>query len=82
MSKFGGSVDGDEVDQAAVLQDSFNQQGIQRCAQQNGPETHPNFNGADCVDCGDPLPNARLLWRKVRCTSCQTALEKIKRHLR
>lgn len=34
-------------------------------------EQHVNFNGKDCVDCGDPLPAKRLeLLNTVRCSEC------------
>lgn len=34
-------------------------------------EFHVNFNGKDCVDCGDPLPLKRLeLLQSVRCSEC------------
>lgn len=41
----------------------------------SAPETHPNFNGLDCVDCEDPIPEARLAHGRVRCVACQTRLE-------
>lgn len=82
MSKFGGSVDGDEVDQAAILQDNFNKQGIQHSAQQLAPQSHPDFDGVNCVDCGDGMPANRLAMKRIRCTSCQTAIEKSQRHFR
>ena len=41
----------------------------------SGPESHPDFDGAHCVDCEDTIPEARLLLGKIRCVSCQEVLE-------
>ena len=44
----------------------------------SAPESHPDFDGAHCVEehCGEPIPKARLALGKVRCVSCQSLLEK------
>ena len=39
-------------------------------------ESHPDFDGVSCVACGDDLPTGRLLIGKVRCTYCQSAMER------
>ena len=39
------------------------------------PESHPSFNGIDCVDCDEPMLPERLRMRRVRCTPCQDILE-------
>ncbi len=41
----------------------------------SAPETHPEFNGTDCVDCAEPIAKPRLALFKVRCVLCQSALE-------
>jgi hypothetical protein len=38
------------------------------------PQTHPDFDGEHCVECGDDMPASRLLFRRVRCTSCEEDL--------
>lgn len=38
-------------------------------------ETHPDFDGENCVDCELEIPEARLKMCRVRCVSCQTDLE-------
>lgn len=38
-------------------------------------ETHPDFDGENCVACGNPVPPERLALEKVRCVECQTAVE-------
>lgn len=40
------------------------------------PETHPDFDGAHCVDCAEEIPLQRLQWGRVRCTPCQEYLER------
>lgn len=39
------------------------------------PESHPDFNGTDCVDCGDAVAKLRLDWGRVRCAPCQELKE-------
>lgn len=49
---------------------------IQASARAMAPQYHPDFDGANCVLCDDPLPALRLAMHKVRCVMCQTRLEK------
>jgi len=51
--------------------------GIRQAAAQQllRPQTHPDFNGRDCVDCGTPLPGIRLAHKWVRCAPHQAELE-------
>ena len=72
------------------MSDMFNEQNIQvaqkslenhinrsihRAAILSAPQSSPNFNGCDCVRCGDPIPEKRLALGRIRCIECQTALE-------
>jgi hypothetical protein len=43
------------------------------------PQTHPDFDGEHCVDCGIEIPAKRLAWGRVRCTDCESILELKKR---
>lgn len=47
-----------------------------RAMQLNKPESHPDFNGFECVECGEEIPLPRLKMHKVRCVDCQNDLEK------
>lgn len=42
------------------------------------PENHPDFDGLHCVEprCGEVIPKARLAMGRIRCVSCQEALER------
>lgn len=42
-------------------------------------QTHPDFDGKHCVqeDCGDEIPKLRLDAGRVRCTECESRLEKL-----
>lgn len=42
----------------------------------NKPETHPDFDGKTCVACGEDMPDERLAAHRVRCTHCQSVIEK------
>lgn len=67
---------GDEADLAQAQIEIFQAQAIRRASGRCGPEVHPEFDGAHCVDCGIEIPAARLALAKVRCIDCQTLLEK------
>lgn len=47
-----------------------------RARGKSAPETHPDFDGAHCVDCEEEIPPGRLALKKVRCVECQSLLEK------
>ena len=42
----------------------------------SGPESHPDFDGENCVACDEAIPPARLALGKVRCVECQARLER------
>ena len=37
----------------------------------NQPQTHPDFDGRHCIDCGVEIPEARLKNPRIRCVVCQ-----------
>ncbi len=48
---------------------------IQQASARTLPESHPNFDGAHCVECDTPIPQARLNLGKIRCVPCQSIKE-------
>lgn len=66
----------DPLDEAAELVNTMTEGAIAAARQANAPETHPDFDGETCVDCGDDIPSERLAMGKVRCVRCQTARER------
>ncbi len=40
------------------------------------PETSEDFDGVNCIDCGNEIPSARLAMKRIRCTVCQDHLER------
>ena len=47
-----------------------------RARGKSAPESHPDFDGVNCVECGEDIPQARLDLGKVRCVDCQELLER------
>jgi RNA polymerase-binding transcription factor DksA len=43
------------------------------------PQTDPRFDGVHCVECDDDLPAPRLAAGRVRCTACESALERLRK---
>ena len=66
----------DEGDMASAYQMRENAMALAKAKAAMAPETHPDFDGESCVDCGDDIPTLRLSMGKVRCVHCQTALER------
>ncbi len=66
----------DEVDIASAIEYGFLQQSLKKVQDLNKPETHPDFDGKNCVDCDGEIPDVRLKMGKVRCVICQEILEK------
>lgn len=68
MSEHGSS---DNLDVAAELQEKLNQIGIENAQYALRPESHPDFDGENCVDCGLEIPEMRLAQHRIRCVHCQ-----------
>lgn len=66
----------DENDRASAWEAVFNDDAIRAVRQKVAPETHPDFDGRHCVECGDALPKVRLENGRIRCVSCQEILER------
>ena len=68
----------DPADNAAPVIEAFLARSEQAARGRSGPESHPGFDGAHCVEekCGVAIPAGRLALGKVRCVDCQTILEK------
>lgn len=70
----------DEIDRANELAARYTEAQIDEVRRRNKPEQVQRKDGSwpepDCVECGDPIPPLRLSLGKIRCTCCQTALER------
>lgn len=66
----------DEGDIASALELGFIAHALEMHKAKVAPETHPNFDGESCVDCGDDIPQIRLDMGRIRCVHCQETLEK------
>lgn len=69
----------DEGDIASALEMSFIAQALEAHKSKVAPETHPDFDGETCIDCGDDIPQIRLDMGRIRCVHCQETLEKKKK---
>lgn len=65
----------DIIDIAQEAIEACTEEAQRRARKQAARETHPNFDGVTCVDCGSDVEPARLGLGKVRCISCQQDLE-------
>ena len=69
----------DEGDLASAYERGFIQDALNRHKEKLAPETHPDFDGENCIDCGVDIPVFRLNIGKIRCVDCQDKLEKRKK---
>lgn len=65
----------DIADNAGELIELLAAEDLRRAVGKSAPESHPDFDGANCVDCADTIHPARLKLGKVRCIECQARLE-------
>lgn len=70
---------GDNLDIAADLQQQLNESSLERVRRAAAPESHPDFDGKHCLECGEKLPKLRLTMARIYCVLCQTAIEKAKK---
>ncbi len=66
----------DEGDIASALELGFIAHALEMHKAKVAPETHPDFDGESCIDCGDTIPELRLSMGRIRCVHCQEILEK------
>jgi RNA polymerase-binding transcription factor DksA len=66
----------DVLDQASQTSELFIEAGIAASVDACAPETHPDFDGKTCVECGDDIPDGRLALMRVRCVRCQERVER------
>jgi RNA polymerase-binding transcription factor DksA len=69
----------DEGDLASAYERGFIQDALNRHKEKLAPESHPDFDGETCIDCGVDIPVLRLNMGKIRCVDCQDKLEKRKK---
>lgn len=66
----------DEVDLASAMQINEVHKKLQENRRALLPESHPDFDGESCMDCGNEIQKERLAMGKIRCTICQSIKEK------
>lgn len=66
----------DEGDIASALERGFIAHALSKHKEKVAPEKHPDFDGENCIDCGNEVPIERLRLGRIRCVYCQTELEK------
>ena len=65
----------DLADNADSVVELWTADAERRARGKSAPESHPEFDGLNCVDCCEEIPSARLAMGKVRCVECQHDLE-------
>lgn len=66
----------DENERASLIEEQFTDAALEAARAKARPESHPDFDGAHCVECADAIPSARLALGRVRCVTCQERLER------
>lgn len=66
----------DELEQASHLQEQLNLAGRKASEAALAPQTVGDERVAECVVCEDPLPEVRIVMKRIRCVTCQIAEDK------
>lgn len=66
----------DEADIASAFEMALTNRAIEETRAKAAPESHPDFDGESCLDCGDTIIPERLALGRIRCVICQERLEK------
>lgn len=74
-----GGGEGDDIDKANVLAQRFTDSSVAAAMLKSKPEQVVGVDGQfpiiNCVDCGEPIVEGRLMMGKIRCIDCQRILE-------
>lgn len=65
----------DIIDEASDVEQAHKDQAIFNAVSKIKPQTHPDFDGKNCLDCAEPLVEFRLTIGRIRCVDCQTLIE-------
>lgn len=65
----------DTIDDAQAYNEVYQRASLQNFRDKLEPESHPDFDGKRCVDCGENMPKARLVLSRIRCRDCQEDVE-------
>lgn len=73
----------DEIDRAAAISEEHNAECVEAARRAAAPEQTRLPDGSwettECVDCGEDIEPGRLDMGKVRCFSCQSELEHVRK---
>lgn len=73
----------DPIDVASQSEQLCTEAAVAAQRLKSAPEQTRNADGSwtylDCIDCGEPLVEGRLLMGRVRCILCQEELESLSR---
>lgn len=65
-----------EFEMADQLAQAQRDSQIMASRQALAPQQDNRFDGANCVECSNEMPKERIAMGRIRCTACQTQLEK------
>lgn len=65
----------DTIDDAQAVNELHQEISLRNQRDKLAPETHPDFDGNHCVECGDAMLVGRLMLNRIRCLMCQERKE-------
>ena len=72
-------LDENHIEMAEKLEQEQRRQAIAAAALRAAPETHPKFNGKDCLNYDGKIPKGQLALDRIRCVHCQELIERRRR---
>ena len=61
---------------ADALAEAQRNAGIAIARRQMVAQSDPNFDGEHCIDCDEKIAPQRLLLKRMRCTACESLVER------
>ena len=65
----------DVFDEASELESIQNALSVNAVRDRAKPQSHPDFNGTDCIECSATIPAGRLALGRIKCIECQEVEE-------
>lgn len=61
---------------ADELAEAEREVGVTNARNALAPQHHEDFDGVHCIDCAAQIPQVRLDAKRIRCTYCESVVEK------
>ncbi len=68
-----------QLEMADELTNAERVAGIEASRRALAPQVSEDFDGEHCIDCGVEIPKQRLAMGRIRCTDCESKVERMRK---